>query len=86
MLTSRSCTELPLFVRIWVSISRGNESVIVPKDVVAMVLGVLGHRLRMREARDEKSVFWGSELRSVEANEAREGGVEGVVRDVVGLV
>lgn len=40
----------------------------------------------MREARDEKSVFWGSELRSVEANEAREGGVEGVVRDVVGLV
>lgn len=36
----------------------------------------------MREAADEKSMFWGSELGALQRREERREGVEGVVRRV----
>lgn len=91
MLTAQATTELVLFTKLWVVLSRGQEgqdekSMVLPRDVVSVIMGVVGHRLKLREARNEKSLFWGSELGALERNERRAKGVEGVVRSVVGEV
>lgn len=83
MLTARARSELITLVHAWVETSRGLDSgPIVPQDVVSIVIGVVGHRLKMREAADEKSMFWGSELGALQRREERREGVEGVVRRV----
>lgn len=90
MLTARATIELALFTKIWVVLSRGDgrkkwedDTMLLPRDVVNVLMGVVGHRLKLRESRDEKSLFWGSEVGALELNEAREKGVEGVVRSVI---
>ncbi|ORY44654.1 hypothetical protein BCR35DRAFT_311142 [Leucosporidium creatinivorum] len=92
MLTARATIELALFTKIWVVLSRGgggqqkkweDDSMLLPRDVVNVLMGVVGHRLKLREARDEKSLFWGSEVGALEWNETREKGVEGVIRAVI---
>ncbi|GAA5997559.1 uncharacterized protein JCM10292_000932 [Rhodotorula paludigena] len=60
---------------------------VLPGDVLAVVLSVLGHRLALRKPRDEKSLFWGSELGALEARrDERRLRVEEVVRDLVAVV
>lgn len=90
MLTSRASAELETFVRVWVQLSRpaagGQDTVVGPKDVLAVVMGVVAHRIIMRDPSEEKSLFWGSDLRSLQRNELRKMGVEGVVRKVMGEV
>lgn len=90
MLTARASAELALFVRVWVALSRPaadlGEAVVGPRDVLAVVMGVVAHRLVMREPREEKSLFWGSDLAALERNALRKNGVEGVVRSVTGEV
>ncbi|KDE07282.1 hypothetical protein MVLG_02502 [Microbotryum lychnidis-dioicae p1A1 Lamole] len=56
--------------------------IVLPNNVIHVLLPVLGHRLRIRNAKDEKSVFWGSEIGALERRRAREGGVESVIRKV----
>lgn len=84
MLTARTSIELALYTRIWVALSRGEGSMLLPRDVVAVVMSVVGHRLAMRAPRDEKSVFWGSDIQILRAQ--RSGGVAEIVREVVGKV
>ncbi|BGP43864.1 hypothetical protein JCM10449v2_007921 [Rhodotorula kratochvilovae] len=38
------------------------DALVLPADVLAVALFVLGHRLALRRPEDEKSTFWGSEL------------------------
>ncbi|BGP52092.1 hypothetical protein JCM10450v2_008063 [Rhodotorula kratochvilovae] len=38
------------------------DALVLPADVLAVALSVLGHRLALRRPEDEKSTFWGSEL------------------------
>ncbi|GAA5836299.1 hypothetical protein JCM11251_001457 [Rhodosporidiobolus azoricus] len=69
-----------------------DSPLILPADVLAVLLSILGHRLALRKPRDEKSLFWGSDRGALEA---RRGGtvggkgrrkIEDVVREVVAAV
>lgn len=84
MLTARATAELALFTRTWVTLSRGSESMIVPSDVVAVLISVVGHRIALRAPRNEKSMFWGSNVEMLKRVKARN--VESVVRDIVNKV
>lgn len=59
---------------------------VLPSDVLAVLIGVIGHRLKMRKTEDEKSMFWGSEETKLRENTMRQGGVQGIVRRVVAEV
>lgn len=90
MLTARATIELTLFTKIWVVLSRGDarkqwqdDTMLLPRDVVNVLMGVVGHRLKLRESKNEKSLFWGSEVGALELNEARKMGVEGVIRSII---
>lgn len=85
MLTARASAELDLFTRAWVVLSR-EGGLVEPRDVLAVVMNIVGHRLVMREPKDEKSMFWGSEVGGLERDWERRKGVEGVVRRVMGEV
>ncbi|KAK4051536.1 hypothetical protein OIV83_002676 [Microbotryomycetes sp. JL201] len=59
---------------------------VTPKDVVSIVLSVLGHRITLRDPKKEKSLFWGSEVEAIEQRASTIGGVEAIVRQVVSVV
>ncbi|SCV74644.1 BQ2448_7673 [Microbotryum intermedium] len=95
-LTSRASKDLTAILKTWVVITHGHHStqdgpdnnssppMVLPNDVVHVLLPVLGHRLRMKDAKDEKSVSWGSEIRALKRRKgAKEGRVERVIRAVV---
>lgn len=111
MLTAAAVRELRLLTRVWAALTKGavlslgadpssrdgdaSDVVVLPADVLAVALSVLGHRVALRRPEDEKSVFWGSEVRALRARrDVGEGAgagksrrtVEGVVREVVAVV
>ena len=67
------------------------DALVLPADVLAVALAVVGHRLALRLPEDEKSLFWGSEVgalrgRRGEVGERGRVTVEAVVREVVAVV
>lgn len=70
-----------------ISSSKRREVIsVLPSDVLAVLIGVIGHRLKMRKTEDEKSMFWGSEETKLRENTMRQGGLQGIVRMVVAEV
>ena len=93
MVTARATLDLVLFAKLWVVLSRSSgapkwesDMVMLPRDIISILMGVIGHRLKLRDVVDEKSTFWGSEVGALEHNKLRERGVEGVIRTVVSEV
>lgn len=72
-------------------VNSASELTVKPKDLISILLGVLNHRLRMKPVVKDKSLFWGSEKEALERerklmkNEGR-GGVEGILKEIVGIV
>ncbi|KPV73102.1 uncharacterized protein RHOBADRAFT_55323 [Rhodotorula graminis WP1] len=80
--------------------SSSSAVLVLPADVLAVVLSVVGHRLALRRPEDEKSLFWGSEVGALRGRRGGGGGegeggerglgqvvtVEAVVREVVAVV
>ncbi|GAA5853816.1 hypothetical protein JCM9279_001675 [Rhodotorula babjevae] len=70
-----------------------SDVLVLPADVLAVALSVVGHRLALRRPEDEKSLFWGSEVGALRGRRGGEEGtergrltVEAVVREVVAVV
>lgn len=72
LVTARSKAMLVRFAHTWAVLTRSSseddaDTSIEPKDVLPVLVGVFGHRLRMTDPRNEKSVFWGSDVRALES-------------------
>ncbi|GAA5982805.1 hypothetical protein JCM10908_006796 [Rhodotorula pacifica] len=66
---------------------KDEEIVVLPSDVLAVLISVVGHRLAVREPKDEKSLFWGSTAEALEARrKAEPASVEDLIRQVVAVV
>ncbi|GAA5939137.1 hypothetical protein JCM1841_003334 [Sporobolomyces salmonicolor] len=63
------------------------ELTLLPGDVLAVLLSVLGHRLALRKPKDEKSLFWGADGRALLVRRKMERKtVEDVIRELIAVV
>ncbi|KAM0789829.1 hypothetical protein ACM66B_006677 [Microbotryomycetes sp. NB124-2] len=63
------------------------DLLVTPRDVVSVVLSVLGPRISLRDPNKEKSLFWGSDVEAIKQKAVKSpGGVEEIVRSVVAVV
>lgn len=86
MLTTRTRLSIEKLARLWVVLTRAPlDSTVLPGDVLAVLVGVVGHRIEIRAVEKDKSLFWGSCIDGLK--EGRKGlRVEDVVREVVRVV
>lgn len=71
------------------SIRKEESELIIPRDVVSILMSVIGHRIKLKELEDEIELFWGgNNVNDLKENEAtrKGGGVEDIIRSIVGMV
>ena len=98
MITTRSSSDLDTLSRLWSLFSKssvygtdGSRSAVLPEDVLAVLIGVTAHRLKMRRPDKEKSTFWGSNVEALRQRrfDGKRGvlkSVEDVIREVAAVV